>query len=605
MARKDLPSPSAPNFMQRVREEIHALLGKAGARHEQALTVGDAVGAGVIGVGAGGVLVPGAGVVYTPDLTPPPTPHAFALMGLITHYLVEQAPVFYAQGHGHLRTHVYAAVHAAGAPLPTFNDAVAVGQFDGTVFAVASEPATTWRVWIKWESVDGGLSANPAGGTNGEVVTTGADVAKLVEAMTGPGNPFAVLAVDTTTDGVLFPAGTYSTKAFILDAQVSNAKIKDLAVDDAKVASLSVSKLVAGSLAVGQYAQSTGYAAGESGWRINGDGTAEFSGVTVRGTVYATNGAFRGQLLGGSATDYASGLGLFSGWSGAEVDASYRWRVGNPNGARIQWNGSAIEVYGPSNVLALSSGGVAASMVSGLGSFATKDSLDYSEVSGTKPPADADKTGANIAAGIAGQGAFATLDSITAANAGTYIANAAIGNAHIATIDAGKIATGLLVADRIESGSIGKPFAFSYAYEDTWGGNFSGGLSVPPGSVNYLSTWIGPRNTSPGLLLGTAGAKFRFNISPVSSRVGILLVITEYTDYGGGGYASQVVNAYDDSFIDSGAVTNDTATCIIGFGVQLSAYTKSVKIELYTINSNTNYYCQAKNIHISAAVLQK
>jgi hypothetical protein len=58
--------------------------------------------------------------------------------------------------------------------------------------------------------------------------------------------------------------------------------------------------------------------------------------------------------------------------------------------------------------------------------------VQYSGISGTKPPTNADNTASNTAAGIAGQGDFATLDQITAANASTYIANLAVNSLQIA-----------------------------------------------------------------------------------------------------------------------------------------------------------------------------
>lgn len=186
MARKDLPSPTAPNFLARVREEVHALLGKLGNGSDRALTLRDAIESGVIVPGPGGSLIPGpgAGAAEEPDLTPPPQPDAFAVTGAISHFLISQAPPFYTQGHGHSRTVVYGAQWVSG-PLPVFADAVELDRFAGTVRAVASNPATTWRLWIKWESNDGVLSATPAGGTNGLAVTTGQDVALLLDALAG------------------------------------------------------------------------------------------------------------------------------------------------------------------------------------------------------------------------------------------------------------------------------------------------------------------------------------------------------------------------------------------------------------------------------------
>ena len=124
--------------------------------------------------------------------------------------------------------------------LPVFGNAVALSEFAGQVFSYATNPSTTWHLWLKWMSRDGVLSTNPAGGTHGVVVSTGLDVSAMVTAMTGAGNPFTILAAQTTIDGVTFPAGTYSTRAFIQDAQITNAKIGALAVDTANLAAAAI-----------------------------------------------------------------------------------------------------------------------------------------------------------------------------------------------------------------------------------------------------------------------------------------------------------------------------------------------------------------------------
>lgn len=192
--RKDLPSPNASNFLPRVREEIHALLGKLGSASDRALTLRDAIDSGVIVPGPGGGLIPGpgagggggdGGTVYVPDLTPPPPPGSLTATAAISHVMVEVPAATYTQGHGHLRTRLYAATRASGAPAPVFADAVEVGQFSGAVWAMPSNPATTWHLWAKWESVDNVLSATPAGGTNGVVATTAQDVSLLLDALAG------------------------------------------------------------------------------------------------------------------------------------------------------------------------------------------------------------------------------------------------------------------------------------------------------------------------------------------------------------------------------------------------------------------------------------
>ncbi len=327
--RKDLPQPGASNFGGRVREELMRLMGKIGDSLDQAITKRDLVAAGFAQIRPGTQQIepaPGIGgpAEREPDLTPPPQPTGFTATGAISHVLIEHASPTYTQGGGHLRTRVYGAQYTSG-PLPTFADAVEVGQFSGTVWGLASNPGTTWRLWIKWETADGVLSPTPAGGTNGLAETTGQDVSAMVRAMTGPGNPFTILTQPTTIDGVTYAAGTYSVQSFILDAQITTAKIANLAVDDAKIANLSVTKLTAGSLAVGQHIQSTGYVAGSAGWRINADGTAELSNATVRGAIFAGQGTVGGWTIG---SNYLQSGTYALGTSGTRFNSDGTGQIG-------------------------------------------------------------------------------------------------------------------------------------------------------------------------------------------------------------------------------------------------------------------------------------
>jgi hypothetical protein len=339
MARNDLPSPGAPNFPQRLREAVMTYLGRTGDPLDRGITLRDLIEGGFArlrdGYTAGQAAATGGALPIAPevqaeepDLTPPPTPTGFTVSAAISHVFIEHDAALYTQGHGHLRTRVYGKIVAPGDPLPVFADAVEITQFTGTVHAHPSNPSTTWRLWIKWQSADGVLSTTPAGGTNGLQVITGQDVSAMVAAMTGAGKPFTVLTEPIEIGGVTFPAGVYSTQAFVRDAQVTNAKIANLAVDSAKLAdaaiktakiedgaittakiddaqvtnakisALSVDKLDGAALKVGAYIQSTNYASGTSGagWRINADGTAELQAAFIRGTLTA------GQIASNSVT---------------------------------------------------------------------------------------------------------------------------------------------------------------------------------------------------------------------------------------------------------------------------------------------------------------
>lgn len=193
--RNDLPQPSSPNFDQRVRETIQTYLGKQGDPMDRGLTLRDLIDNGIVKLKAGfnsSSISGGGAVPIDPinapseiDLTPPPTPSGFTVAAAITHVFIQHDAPSYTVGHGHLRTHVYGVSVAKNAALPVFTDAVELGQFSGVIWSMPSNPATTWRLWIKWETADGILSPSPAGGTNGLEAITGQDVSTLLTSLTG------------------------------------------------------------------------------------------------------------------------------------------------------------------------------------------------------------------------------------------------------------------------------------------------------------------------------------------------------------------------------------------------------------------------------------
>jgi hypothetical protein len=192
--RTDLPSPNASNFGMRMRETLMTYLGRQGDPLDRGLTLRDLIENGIIKLRDGFVLRPGAGSISLdpganvgaeePDLTPPPQPTGFTVAAGISYLFVEHNKPTYTTGHGHLRTRLYGATWTSG-PLPTFTNAVEIAQFTGQVYSHTTNPATTWHLWIKWESVDGVLSPTPAGGTNGLAVTTGQNVTSLLAALNG------------------------------------------------------------------------------------------------------------------------------------------------------------------------------------------------------------------------------------------------------------------------------------------------------------------------------------------------------------------------------------------------------------------------------------
>lgn len=356
-----LPAPLAPDAsIEQLRDAFTQLLEWARAREpladggvlEKFLTGSTAVrlgigslvpgATGVNGPGVSGdILVPGFGTYNPADTTPPDEIAGLTVTPGPTFFFVEfEAPV-YLQGGANGRTVIYSATYSGTGPLPTFENAVEVFQCFGsaTIAVIDAEPGSIQHFWAKAETRAGILQPDPTGGTNGVSATCGLiDGAEHVEALS-----------------------------------IGTAQIADLAVTDAKIVTLSVDKLIAGSIAVGEHIQSTGFVSGSVGWQIKGDGTAEFSGVIVRGAFYATSGEIgnltingaltmntSGHIKGGQ-TAYDTGTGFFLGYSGA----AYKFSVGNSAGNKLTWDGSALTVAG--NLSAGSSPAVSGTTMTGSG----------------------------------------------------------------------------------------------------------------------------------------------------------------------------------------------------------------------------------------------
>jgi hypothetical protein len=119
-----------------------------------------------------------------------------------------------------------------------------------------------------------------------------------VASPSGPGItpviPFIVTTTPQTINGVSVPVGVYINGAFIQNGTITNAKIGNAVIDDAKIVSLTAAKITAGEISVGNYIQSSGFISGSQGWRIHGNGVAEFAAASIRGQLVAaqinTNG---------------------------------------------------------------------------------------------------------------------------------------------------------------------------------------------------------------------------------------------------------------------------------------------------------------------------
>ena len=268
-------------FLDRLREMV------SGGGSDRFVSLSELTSAGIASTdGAGNVKPPATGYVAAP-----PAPTGLVAVAAIRNVILNWDAALYS---GHSHTEVW------GGATNNIGQAVLLGMTPGDVYADELGPGLTRYYWVRFVN-----TSNIAGAFNavsGVSASTPADLAYTMDVLaeaygTNSEAPFFQLDSSTTIGGVTIPAGTYMKAAFIYDAAITNAKIANLAVDNAKIADLTVNKLTTGEITASTTVSSSNYLAGTQGWRINGDGNAEFSNAIVRGTVYASAGQFTGEVI--------------------------------------------------------------------------------------------------------------------------------------------------------------------------------------------------------------------------------------------------------------------------------------------------------------------
>lgn len=244
----------------------------------------------------------------------------------------------------------------------------------------------------------------------------------------------AVTEVKIDNDAITAPkiqAGAIVAGKLAANAIVANdGVIGTAAIADAQIANLNANKINAGSIAAERMEANIVTA-------LNGKFATLSALASSLGVVQILSG---GALFTQGATAYATGTGV---WMGQD-DGVYKWRAGNPAGARIQWTGSALEVYNSSNQLTIASGNV-----------------DWAGITGAGKPANNATVGATIGSNLikaAGGTAVATdfvanWNPITSGNITTYISGAAIGTAQIVNASITNAKIDLATANRLIVGT--------------------------------------------------------------------------------------------------------------------------------------------------------
>lgn len=349
--------------VQAMKEIIEVRQGVRGNKLDKAVTMRDLLNAGLATPGAINDLFPGGNPVVPPlpggdDSPIPPTPENLTAAGGVTTIILNWD---FARGYSRL-----AYFEVWRSETDALGNAVLLAQVYGTTYADAVGTSATYYYWVRAVSDAGSSNFNAVAGTQGQ---TAINVEEVLEAIAGeindsglleqltlkansagqltgyglastpavggdstafailanrffiappvgsglPTNPvFVVQATPTSINGVAVPAGTYMQAAYIMNGVITNAKIGSLAVDNAKISSVSVTKLIAGSLSVSAYIESASFSSGATGFRIHGDGNAEFNNAVVRGTIFATAGRIGSSIIdatGIQSTNYTATTG--------------------------------------------------------------------------------------------------------------------------------------------------------------------------------------------------------------------------------------------------------------------------------------------------------
>lgn len=221
--------------------------------------------------------------------------------------------------------------------------------------------------------------------------------------------------IDGIETGLNDAVGTPGTTGYVGNADIQDGTINggkivtnsiaanrifaiDLAAINANVGVLNTGQL---EVQTGGFIRSANYSAGSAGWQITNT-NAEFNNVTVRGVLAGVTGTLGTLTIatGGyiQSSNYSAGT---AGWKISDTTAEF-------NSATFR--GALSAASGSLGTLTMASGGYiqSSNYVAGTSGwklletgieFNTGLTVDYADITGTKPPADADNTADTIEAG--------------------------------------------------------------------------------------------------------------------------------------------------------------------------------------------------------------
>ena len=328
----NLPTVSSPlprdlqQFVQRVREALD------GGGVDAVLTARKLVAAGLITTNVSGNINP---VVNPIVIESPRPPSNLSASGAHASIIVSwNAPTY----QGHAYSEIWA--HTAN----VIGDAVLVGMTAGNSFAHTLGSNASRYYWAR--NINHNGVASSFNKTAGTLASTSQSPNFLMEILvetfgTNSQSPFFQIDTATTINGVQVPAGTYMKNAFIHNASITNAMVQDAAIDSAKIADATIvngdianatiqgakidsatiegANIANGTITsaniqdatiqtadiangaienakIGNVIQSSNYASGTAGWKIDKTGQIEANDATFRGTLDVANASSGSRL---------------------------------------------------------------------------------------------------------------------------------------------------------------------------------------------------------------------------------------------------------------------------------------------------------------------